>query len=335
MAQDRHRRQAGSYKGKLWELACQRWRPKDRCMAQDRYRQQAGSYKGKPAYSPLWELACQRWRPKDRCMAQDRHRRQAGSYRSSAHRKKANFAPQLFLELKGSLSRLRGTQAMQSRQHSRYDLTLLMVFLVIVLISGFDPRSRVDWALENLLVLLLVGTLVAVAGRFRLSTTSITLVFAFLCVHELGAHYTYSLVPYEHWSSAWLGFSFERATGIHRNYYDRLVHLSYGLLLVYPVREVLGRLTPLRGFWLFFVTLNIMLSTSAVYELVEWIGGAFLGNDTANAFVGAQNDPWDSQKDMAIAVAGAFASLLLVSLRGTAQKQPMTTACRKKNNLWG
>ncbi|WP_160385915.1 hypothetical protein [Pseudomonas sp. PB101] len=57
MAQDRHRRQAGSYKGKPWELACQRWRPKDRCMAQDRYRQQAGSYKGKPAYSPLWELA--------------------------------------------------------------------------------------------------------------------------------------------------------------------------------------------------------------------------------------------------------------------------------------
>ncbi|MNH46081.1 Inner membrane protein YjdF [compost metagenome] len=78
-----------------------------------------------------------------------------------------------------------------------------------------------------------------------------------------------------------------------------------------------------------------MLSTSALYELVEWIGGAFLGKDTAKAFVGAQNDPWDSQKDMAIAVAGAFVSLLLVSLRGMAQKQPMTTACRKKNNLWG
>jgi putative membrane protein len=159
-----------------------------------------------------------------------------------------------------------------------------------------------------------------------LSAASITLVFAFLCVHELGAHYTYSLVPYDHWSSAWFGFSFDRASGVHRNHYDRLVHCSYGLLLVYPVREVLWRLTPLRGFWLFFVTLNIMLSTSAVYELVEWIGGAFLGNDTANAFVGAQNDPRDSQKDMAIAVAGAFVSLLLVSLRGRAQKQAMTTA---------
>lgn len=215
---------------------------------------------------------------------------------------------------------------MQPNQRLRHDLTLLMVFLAIVVVSGFSPRSRVDWALENLLVLLLVGTLVAVSRWFRLSATSITLVFAFLCVHELGAHYTYSLVPYEHWSSAWLGFSFEQASGIHRNHYDRLVHLSYGLLLVYPVREVLWRLTPLRGFWLFFVTLNVMLSTSALYELVEWIGGAFLGNDTANAFVGAQNDPWDSQKDMAIALAGAFVSLLLVSLRGMAQKQAVTTA---------
>ncbi|EJM63452.1 putative membrane protein [Pseudomonas sp. GM49] len=215
---------------------------------------------------------------------------------------------------------------MQPHSRLRHDLTLLMVFLLIVVVSGFSPGSRVDWALENLLVLLLVGTLVAVSRWFRLSATSITLVFAFLCVHELGAHYTYSLVPYDQWSSAWLGFSFDRASGVHRNHYDRLVHLSYGLLLAYPVREVLWCLTPLRGFWLFFVTLNIMLSTSAVYELVEWIGGAFLGNDTANAFVGAQNDPWDSQKDMAIAVAGAFASLLLVSLRGKAQKQAVTTA---------
>ena len=224
---------------------------------------------------------------------------------------------------------------MQPDPRLRFDLTLLLVFVLIVGVSGFSPRSRVDWALENLLVLLLVGTLVAVSRRFRLSAMSITLVFAFLCVHELGAHYTYSLVPYDHWSSAWLGLSFDRAAGAHRNHYDRLVHLSYGLLLVYPVREVLWRLTPLRGFWLFFVTLNIMLSTSAVYELVEWVGGAFLGNDTAKAFVGAQNDPWDSQKDMTIAVAGAFVSLLLVSLRGRAQKQPVTTACRKKNNLWG
>ncbi len=171
-----------------------------------------------------------------------------------------------------------------------------------------------DWALENLLVLFLVGALVAVSGRFRLSAVSLSLVFVFLCIHELGSHYTYAKVPYDQWCSALTGVSFDKALGLHRNHFDRLVHLSYGLLMVYPIREVLVRLTPLRGFWLVFMALNIILSTSAIYELVEWIGGAYLGDDTSRAFIGAQNDPWDSQKDMALAVAGAFVSECVVLL---------------------
>jgi putative membrane protein len=203
---------------------------------------------------------------------------------------------------------------MHPNVHQRYDLTLLMLFVLIVVVSGYSPHSRVDWALENLLVLLLVGTLVAVSGRFRLSTVSISLVFVFLCIHELGSHYTYAKVPYDQWCSALTGISLDKALGWQRNHFDRLVHLSYGLLMAYPIREVLLRLTPLRGFWLVFMALNIILSTSAIYEIVEWIGGAFLGDDTSRAFVGAQNDPWDSQKDMALAVAGAFVSECVVLL---------------------
>lgn len=223
---------------------------------------------------------------------------------------------------------------MQPKVPPRYELTLFLTLLAIVAASGISPRSRVDWALENLLVLLLVGTLLAVYRRFRLSAGSITLVFVFLCIHELGAHYTYSLVPYDRWFSALGGFSFDKTFALRRNHYDRLVHLSYGLLLVYPIREVLLRLTPLRGFWLLFVTLNLMLSTSAVYELVEWVGGAYAGDDTAKAFVGAQNDPWDSQKDMALAVFGAFITLSLVTLRSGARETSLPTACRKKRNQW-
>jgi putative membrane protein len=136
----------------------------------------------------------------------------------------------------------------------------------------------------------------------------------FLCIHELGAHYTYAEVPYDRWCADLTGVSFNKTFGLHRNHFDRLVHLSYGLFLVYPVREVLIRLTPLRGFWAVFMALNIMLSTSAIYELVEWIGGAYLGDDTSRAFIGAQNDPWDSQKDMALAVAGACFTMLVMGV---------------------
>ncbi|KNH43764.1 DUF2238 domain-containing protein [Pseudomonas lini] len=201
------------------------------------------------------------------------------------------------------------------KKHPRYDLALLIAFLLIVAALGISPHSRVDWVLENLLALLLVMVLVGVSRRFRLSAVSISLVFVFLCIHELGSHYTYALVPYDRWCSALTGVSLNKTFGFERNHYDRLVHLTYGLLMVYPIREVLMRITPLRGFWVGFVALNIVLSTSAVYEIVEWIGGQFLGKDTAKAFVAAQNDPWDSQADMALAVAGAFFTLWVVWCR--------------------
>ncbi|WP_454876183.1 DUF2238 domain-containing protein [Pseudomonas farris] len=203
---------------------------------------------------------------------------------------------------------------MTPKEHPRYDLALLIAFLLIVAALGISPHSRVDWVLENLLALLLVMALVGVSRRFRLSAVSITLVFVFLCIHELGSHYTYALVPYDRWCSALTGVSLNKTFGFERNHYDRLVHLTYGLLMVYPIREVLVRITPLRGFWVVFVALNIVLSTSAVYEIVEWIGGQFLGKDTAKAFVAAQNDPWDSQADMALAVAGAFFTLSVIPL---------------------
>lgn len=204
---------------------------------------------------------------------------------------------------------------MQSKEHPRYDLTLLMAFIFIVAALGISPHSRVDWILENLLALLLVMVLVGCYRRLRLSAVSISLVFVFLCIHELGSHYTYALVPYDRWCTALTGISINKTLGFGRNHYDRLVHLTYGLLMVYPIREVLVRITPLRGFWVGFVALNIVLSTSAVYEIVEWIGGQFLGKDTAKAFVAAQNDPWDSQADMALAVVGAFFTLLVVRFR--------------------
>ncbi|MCO8309434.1 DUF2238 domain-containing protein [Pseudomonas mandelii] len=203
---------------------------------------------------------------------------------------------------------------MQPKAHPRYDLALLIAFLLIVIALGISPHSRVDWVLENLLALLLVMVLVGVYRRFRLSAVSISLVFVFLCIHELGSHYTYALVPYDRWCLALTGISLNKTFGFERNHYDRLVHLTYGLLMVYPIREVLVRITPLRGFWVGFIALNIILSTSAVYEIVEWIGGQYLGRDTAKAFVAAQNDPWDSQADMALAVAAAFFTLLVIHL---------------------
>ncbi|MNJ06451.1 Inner membrane protein YjdF [compost metagenome] len=182
---------------------------------------------------------------------------------------------------------------------------MLAIAVAMLAASGIEPHSRVDWLLENALPAILLVGLVVGWRYLRLSASAYGAILALLAIHELGAHYTYAKVPYEAWAQALADRSLNNALGWDRNQYDRLVHLSYGVLFCLPLREVLQRCTPLRGMWLALLALNVVLSTSAMYELIEWVGGQYLGEDQAKAFLATQKDPWDAQKDMALAVFGA------------------------------
>jgi putative membrane protein len=134
--------------------------------------------------------------------------------------------------------------------------------------------------------------------------------FVFTVLHEIGAHYTYTQVPYERWCEALFGFT---ASG-ERNHYDRLVHFAFGLLVAPAVRELvvgIARVTPRVSLWL---ALQTVISWSALYELVEWGAAVIFGGDTAEAYVGMQGDVWDAQKDMALAAGGALLALATVAL---------------------
>ncbi|WP_434576053.1 DUF2238 domain-containing protein [Pseudomonas sp. Z3-6] len=195
--------------------------------------------------------------------------------------------------------------------HRRYERSLLLAFCVVWGWLAIAPLKRSDWLAENLLVVVLLVVLVAVHRRFSFSRLSATLLFVFLCIHEIGAHYSYAKVPYNQWWQALTGGpSLDQLMGFQRNQFDRLVHFSYGLLLAYPLREVLLRVMPAKGFTGYLLAWSLILASSAIYEIIEWLGGAYIGGDTAKAFVGAQRDPWDSQKDMALAALAAFIALL-------------------------
>ena len=120
----------------------------------------------------------------------------------------------------------------------------------------------------------------------------------------MGAHYTYSLVPYDAWVEALTGRTLSSLTGWERNHFDRLVHFSYGLLLAYPAREVFLRVADVRGFWGYYLPLDVVMATSMLYELIEWGAASVFGGDLGVAYLGTQGDPWDAQKDMALATAG-------------------------------
>ena len=193
----------------------------------------------------------------------------------------------------------------------RYPLLLVILFLPYWIVLAIEPRDRADWLLENLLAIVFAAVLVASFKRLPLSGISYTTIFLFLCLHTLGAHYTYAEVPYDDWVRALTGGSLNEAMGWERNHFDRLVHFSYGLLLAYPIREVFLRVVDARGFWGYFLPLDVTMSTSMMFELFEWVVAERVGGDLGMAYLGTQGDVWDAHKDMALASLGAALAMTL------------------------
>jgi putative membrane protein len=185
--------------------------------------------------------------------------------------------------------------------HSQYLAILAGLFALVVAVSAFYPHHPADWFLENALVVVGAAVLAIFRRRLPLSRISYTLIFIFLCLHEVGAHYTYAEVPYAQWLPALTG---------GRNHFDRLVHFAYGLLLAYPIREMFLRVADVRGFWGYFLPLDLTMSTSMLYELIEWAAAEVFGGDLGVAYLGTQGDVWDAHKDMALASLGALLAML-------------------------
>jgi putative membrane protein len=197
--------------------------------------------------------------------------------------------------------------------HRRFLFLLTVVLGIEFVVLAIAPHDRKDWLLENVLVVLFVGAMFASYRKLTLSRISYLLIFLFLSLHLVGAHYTYAQVPYDRWFESLTGRTFNSLVGWERNNFDRVVHFSYGLLLAYPIREVFQRVVKLRGFWGYFFPLDITMSTSMLYELVEWGAAAAFGGDLGQAYLGTQGDVWDAHKDMAFASLGALIAMLITA----------------------
>jgi putative membrane protein len=180
----------------------------------------------------------------------------------------------------------------------RYPAVLLILFVMVWLALAIHPWYRQDWLLENVLVLVALPLLVIHARRMRLSALAWTALFAFGVLHEVGAHYTYAQVPWRQW--------FDVATaGAGRNAYDRLVHFSYGLLLMPAIGELIDRRLRPDLFWRWMLPVSFIALHSMIYELFEWAAAMLFGGDLGQAYLGTQGDVWDAQGDMAMALLGA------------------------------
>ena len=203
------------------------------------------------------------------------------------------------------------------KPETRYPATLLALFGAWWLALAIAPHFRQDWLLENVLVFAAVPVLVLTYRNLRFSNTAYTCLFVFFALHELGAHYTYSLVPYDEWSRALIGRSISELVGTERNHFDRAIHFLYGVLVTPAVVELFAAKAPPKGVWRFLMPLLFMNSHAVIYETIEWLAAEAFGGDLGTAYLGTQGDPFDAQKDMALAFLGSLLTLpIVLRMRG-------------------
>jgi len=199
--------------------------------------------------------------------------------------------------------------------------TWTMLFLVPFAWSAVEPHDYLTWFLEVFPAIVTFGVLAATRRQFPLTPLAYWLLLVECVILMIGGHYTYAQVP----AFDWLRDHFHHS----RNNFDKLAHFSQGFVPAIVVREVLIRFSVVRSpAWLAFLVACVCLAISAFYELIEW-WVALLSEQAAEAFLGTQGYQWDTQSDMAFALAGAIISIALLSGIHNAQIGRLTSASPK------
>jgi putative membrane protein len=163
-----------------------------------------------------------------------------------------------------------------------------------------------NWVLENLLVFISLSFLIISYKKYQFSNLSYLLITIYLCLHVYGSKYTYADNPFGFWLQDYFEMS--------RNHYDRIVHFSFGFLIAYPMREMFLKWFNYPKWVAWALPIEITLSISGLYELIEWAVADIFFREQGAAYLGTQGDIWDAQKDIFLAFSGAIIATSIVSL---------------------
>ena len=188
----------------------------------------------------------------------------------------------------------------------KFPMMLAVVLTVVIAWSAYKPAEWGVWWMEMSWVLGVFALLAFTYRRFRFSNLAYALVFLWLVMHTVGAHYTFEHVPAE-----WL----KNLLGSERNHYDRVAHFVVGF------NSFLIAELALRKRWVrnavvaaAFGVLAIM-AMAAAWEIIEWIVAVWDGGADGLAFLGSQGDVWDAQKDMLCDTLGVISAAILFVVR--------------------
>lgn len=194
---------------------------------------------------------------------------------------------------------------------------LLAFYMILFSVLAIEPYDRTTWFVENLPVLIAVGILILWHRSFVFSNTAYFLMWAFLCYHTIGGHWTFERVPFEYGNQLLSSLHFDFVLPDGRNNFDRVGHFFVGVF-AYPMVEFLVRRSLVSNrFIAFLFAVSAVGLWAASYEIIEMYYAVVEGGVSGSFFLGSQGDEWDAQKDMFLDICGAilfgFLAIITVS----------------------
>jgi putative membrane protein len=187
-------------------------------------------------------------------------------------------------------------------KQSHFLIILLALFAILLTWSAIGPKDYVLWILEMAPAIVGLGLLLILYRKLPFTSTTYFWCFVAACTMAIGAHYSYSEVPF-----------FDLLKNIFhsdRNNFDKMGHFIQGIVPALITQEVLIR----KGIILAprminFLSFCVAMTVAAMYELIEWLA-ILLSPDVSENFLGMQGYIWDAQSDMFFALLGALAVIL-------------------------
>jgi putative membrane protein len=201
----------------------------------------------------------------------------------------------------------------------------LLIFFICWTVTFINTSNRINWFTENTLTFIFIISLILTYRKFRFSDLSYTLFFVYILLHIYGAEYTYAENPFGYW--------LKDALHLGRNHYDRIVHFSFGFMLAYPMRDYFKNHFKWPNWVCWVLPVEITMSFSAAYELIEWLVADFFFPSEGVAYLGTQGDMWDAQKDMGLAFSGAFLAMLIFSTIKRVTRKQVNPSVEQLQNL--
>ena len=181
---------------------------------------------------------------------------------------------------------------------------LLAVFACFWLVLWYITPNSFNWYLENIAIFTAIPFVVLSYFKFRLSNFYYSLIFVFALLHIFGAYNTYATSPWGEWLKAMLN--------LDRNYYDRIIHFLYGVMIAPVALEIFNKYIKTKNLLLFAVVFSAVVAIGALYEVGEYVAVQIVDPQAGLNFLGFQGDIWDTQKDMALQASGALIVLFLI-----------------------